>query len=60
MNNQSDIPHFEKRIGGIGVVGDASDFEIISRPRLWWLTANWNNMDHILKTFTDMGPVSWG
>ena len=59
LQNQADIPHFEDLIGGQAIVGDAADFKVVSRPRLWWLTINWNTMDKIITDFTDMEPVLW-
>lgn len=40
-SNPDDAWHFAERLQAQCIVVDASDFGLISRPRLWWLRIDW-------------------
>ena len=42
-HRRADIQFFEQELGCEAVIWDASDFQKVSRPRVWWSDIDWRN-----------------
>ena len=52
------VKHFEKRTRSTAVVIDAADDGIIGRPRLWWIQADWDQVQKLVKYHLNI-DLSW-
>ncbi|CAE7663318.1 rlmN1 [Symbiodinium sp. CCMP2592] len=45
MQNAGDVQYFSRELCAEPIIADASDYQLISRPRLWWSWIPWTDVD---------------